>query len=364
MITELRPAGAERCVYELATRLDKDRFDVEVLALRGGAVADWLAEAGVKVHVLGVRGKWDVVKLSALRNILREGKFDLLHTHLFHADLAGRIGAAWAGVPHLVNTVHIAEARFRPWQYCLARVFAKRCRRIICVSEAVRDHHSRRSGLPASRYTVIHNGIDASAYSHDPQARQRLRNEWGVGADEAVCVFLGRLDRQKGVDVLLAAFSHLGARGAARRLIIAGDGPQRSLVENYISHGEGGRMAKYLGFVRDVRSVLSAGDVFVMPSRWEGFGLAAAEAMAAGLPVVATRVAGLGEVVLDGETGVLVEKNDAVELAEQVERLLRDAELRRRLGEAGRQRVFAQFSLADNIAAHAELYTRIVCNGR
>jgi glycosyltransferase involved in cell wall biosynthesis len=359
LITELGPAGAERCVFELARRLNKERFDTQVVALRGGEVAQWLADEGIPVTVLGVRGKWDIMKLARLTELLRAERPDILHTHLFHADLAGRPAARLAGVPHVITTVHVAEARFRPWQFAYARLLGGACERIICVSASVRDYHAQRSGLPHSLYTVIPNGIDASAYAHDEAARIRLREQWGVEPDQVLVAFVGRLDHQKGIDTLLGAMSHLGARGTPMHLVIAGDGPKRSLVENFISHGEGGGFCRWLGFYGDVRSLLSAADIFVLPSRWEGFGLAAAEAMAAGLPVIGTPVPGLRELLLHAKTGIVVERNDTKALADSIHRLAEDAELRARLGEAGRARVIEKHDIARNILAHERLYLEI-----
>jgi len=359
LITELGPAGAERMVYELARRLDGDHFDVQVVALRGGQVADWLAAAGVRTTVLGVRGKWDVLKLRALAEILRRQRIDIVHTHLFHADLAGRPAANLASVKHLVHTIHIAEGRFRPWQFAYARFLCNCCDRLVCVSKSVRDYHARRSGLPRWRYEVIPNGIDASVFSRDAEARRRLRGQWGLGGEDVLLGFVGRLVRQKGVDTLLAAMSHLGARGDPKHLVIAGAGPQRHMVENFIKHGEGGRRCRMLGLVRDVRAVLSAADIFVMPSRWEGFGLAATEAMAASLPVIATRVPGLTDIIQNGKTGILVEPNHVVALAEAIAGLSSDAPLRSRLGEQGRRRVIENYSIEANIAAHEAMYRRL-----
>ncbi|MFB3891902.1 MAG: glycosyltransferase [Phycisphaerae bacterium] len=359
LITELRPAGAERCLFELARRLDRRRFDMRVAALRGGDVADWLTAEGIPVTVLGVRGKWDVPRLLGLSKLLRDRPIDILHTHLFHADLAGRMAMMEARVPHLVHTVHVAEGRFRPWRFAWARLAAGACDRIIAVSRAVRDDHARRAGLPLWRYEVIPNGIDSSAYAPDERAREELRRQWGISQGETLLAFVGRLDRQKGIDVLLSAMSHLGARGRPASLVIAGDGPKRFIVDNFIRHGEGGKHTRCLGFVQDVRGVLSAADIFVMPSRWEGFGLAAAEAMAAGLPVIATRVPGLREVLDDGRAGVMVEPDHVVALTDAIERLAGDASLRKQVAEAGRRRVAECFSIEANVAAHARLYEQV-----
>jgi len=364
LITELQPAGAERCVYELARRLDRDRFDVQVAALRGGEVANWLADAGVRVTVLGMRGKWDLSRLAGLGELLRRERIQILHTHLFHADLAGRAFAHAAAVPHVVHTVHVAEARFRPWQFAFARLTADRCDRIVAVSKAVRDHHARLAGLPHWRYQVILNGIDIAAYQADPPAGSELRRRLGIGENEIVLAFVGRLDRQKGIDVLLSAMSHLGARGKPIRLIIAGDGPRRFQVESFMRHGEGGRHTHWLGRVQDVRGVLSAADIFVMPSRWEGLPLAAVEAMAAGRPVIGTRVSGLTEVLDGGRAGMLIESEDVVALAEAVEHLASDAQKRAELSKIGHQFAIERFSIEANIKSHEQLYMQIACVSR
>ena len=360
LITELRPAGAERCVLELARRLPADRFAVEVAALRGGAVADALSEAGVPVHVLDVRGKWDAPRWPALVRLLRRGRFDILHTHLFHADLAGRPAARLAGVPHVVHTVHVAERRRRPWQFLWARLTADTAGTIVCVSRGVRDFHRRRTRLPAGRYTVIHNGIDADAYARGDTLRARWRRLWEVGQDDVLCAFVGRLDRQKGLDVLLPAFERAEIAAPALRLVIAGEGPLRPAAQAWLRSSLAGPRIRLLGHVSDVRHVLSAADIFCQPSRWEGFGLAAAEAMAARLPVVATDVEGLNEVVAAGQTGLLCRPDDPEALAGLIGRLARDAELRARLGDAGRRRVLEKFTIERFIDRHAELYEALM----
>lgn len=367
LITELGDAGAERCVYELATRLDRRRFAPHVAALRGGPYADRLAAAGVPVTVLGMATKADALRLGRLPAVLRRWRIDLLHTHLFHADLAGRLAAAAAGVRHLVHSVHVAEARWRPWQFAFARWARPRAERIVGVSQAVCEHHRQRSGLPAGLYEAIPNGIDVGRYARDPLARQRLRRRWGLDDRDVAVVFCGRLDPQKGLDTFLDALDRLagpaGSDGASRpadrppiRALIAGDGPQRGLVTDALARRPLGRCTRYLGFWPDVPGLLSATDLLAMPSRWEGFGLAAAEAMAAELPVVATRVAGLSEVVADGQTGLLVAPEAPAALAAALGELAGDPARRAELGAAGRQRVRTRFTIEANIAAHERLY--------
>jgi glycosyltransferase involved in cell wall biosynthesis len=359
LITELRLSGAERVVYELSTRLDRQQFDVQVVSLRGGQVADMLRDAGIRCTVLGVRGKWDVLRLGDLTDLLRRDRVDVLHTHLFHADLAGRPAARLAAVPHLVHTVHVAEQRFRPWRFAYARLLGGYCDRIICVSESVRAHHLAHSGLPQSLYTVIPNGIDVPKYARDESARRRLRDEWKLRDDQVLAGFVGRLDPQKGIDVLVSAAAHLAARGTPMELVIAGDGPRRGLVENFVACGEGGRHTRFLGFVQDVAALYSALDLLVLPSRWEGWPLTAAEAMAAGLPVIGARSPGVVDVVVDGVTGLLFEPTDSIGLAELLDSTLRDEPLRRRLSQAAAAKA-QEYDIAANIVAHQRLYREVV----
>jgi len=359
MITELRPAGAERVVFELATRLDPAQFEVCVAALNGGAVADMLRAAGVNVFVLDVRGKWDVGKLATLKHWLHDQRIDILHTHMFHADLAGRLAANRAGIRHIAHTVHVAEGRWKPWRYIYARLCMRRGP-IVCVSQGVADHHILHTGIAANRHVVIHNGIDVAAYARDDAKGQQLRHQWEIAGDEVVAVWAGRLNRQKGLDVLLAAVPLLAARLGNRRLrlVIGGQGPWQGMLEEFIRRqGPSAPVrVQYMGFVQDAAGLYSAGDLLVMPSRWEGFGLSAAEAMAAGLPVVATDIKGLREVVVADETGLLIPPENPAALALAIAKLATDPTLRDRMGQAGMQRVHEHFTVQHMVRAHEELY--------
>jgi glycosyltransferase involved in cell wall biosynthesis len=373
LITDLRLSGAERVVYELSRRLDRSRFDVRVASLRGGEVEQMLLAQGIPVTVLGVRGRWDIGKLGPLVRLLRRERIDLLHTHLFHSDFAGRAAALLTGVPHLVHTIHVAEQRYRPWQYAFSRLMDFKCERLICVSQSVRDHHAAHSHLPPSRYTVIPNGVDTEAFAADgtpygQAARARTRQQWGLAPRQLAVLFVGRLNHQKGIDVLLAAMSQLAGpgglpkRGADKppelRFVLAGDGPERPMVERYMAQGAG-LNCRLLGFVADIREALNAADIFVLPSRWEGWPLALAEAMAAGLPCVGTDVPGIRDIIANGRTGLLVRTEDPTALAGAIRDLTSDPALRDTLVAAGKEEIRTKYSIQRNVAAHEKLYLEV-----
>lgn len=357
MITELVPAGAERIVYELATRLDKDRFDIEVVALRGGAMADELRQAGMAVHVLGLRNKFSILNplyFLRLRKIFRQGDFDIIHTHLFHADFAARFAKPSRTV--LVHSVHIAEKRFRPWQFWFARIFQRICSCIITVSKAAMEHYKKRTHLKDDSYQVIYNGIDINKFTADLAGRQKARRDLNIDDNELLFLFAGRIDHQKGVDILLDSFEAAGPELGNFKLVIAGQGPQESMLQARLKQSRLKNNIEFIGFQKDVASLMNAADVLVMPSRWEGFGLSAVEAMATGLPVVAARVEGLTEIIVDRETGLLVTPENPKAFAKAIKKLAADATLRKLMGEAGRKRAESEFAVEKMVAAHEELY--------
>lgn len=360
LITELRPAGAERIVYWLAAGLPRERFQPEVACIsrRRGQVGQWLAAAGVPVHYLDAAHKADARALPRLRAVLAAGRFDVLHTHLFHANLLGRLAARRGAVRALVSHAHVVERRLRPWRRWLDRWTARRTDCQVCVSEAVR-RHLEHGGFPAEKLVVIRNGIDLAPFARPPSEEEarRLRAELGLAPEDRALLFAGRLNRQKDPLTLLAAMPAILARAPAAALLVAGDGPLRARAERLAARLGLGARARFLGWRPDVPALLAISELLVMPSAWEGFGLAAAEALAAGVPVVAGDVDSLPEVV--GGCGALVPPGDAAALALAVAGLLAAPERLRELGRAGRERARAEFARERMVAEVAALYERL-----
>ena len=259
-----------------------------------------------------------------VRDIRRYGA-DLVHTHLVHADVYGALAA---GPPKLVSTKHNDDPfRTGPFRY-VERLLTRRAAKVICITESLARFNREQVGLPAEKLEVIHYGMDEPPAAWAPDELELPQGK--------IVVAVARLVSQKGLDVAVEAMAGIDAT-----LVVLGEGPERERLEAQAR--ELGVRLLLPGRVGDVASVLRRANVLVHPARWEGFGLALLEAMLAGLPVVATGVSSIPEIVADGKTGLLVPPDDPAALDSALRRILDEP---RHLGEAGRERARSEFSVA------------------
>lgn len=310
----LVPALAKLGVEPLVVGLDDPGWDVEPFY------------AQLRVPCVRVPAPRDVDPRLALRlgGALRSLAPDVVHTHLVHADVYGALAS---GAARLVSTKH-NDDRFRlgPYRF-VERLITRRAARVIAITEALRRFTVERVGLPAEKVATVHYGLD------EPPAAWAPRHvELPPGR---IIVAVARLVPQKGLDVAVRAMAGLDAS-----LVVLGEGPERPRLEALAR--EFGVNLVLPGRVGDVASVLARADALVHPARWEGFGLALLEAMLAGLPVVATHVSSIPEIVVDGETGLLVPPDDPAALAGALARVLDDPGS---LGQAGRAHAREHFSV-------------------
>jgi glycosyltransferase involved in cell wall biosynthesis len=321
--------GSERHLLTLLPALAELGVEPVLVGLDdpGWEVAPFYDALGVPaVHVPAPRDL-DPLLAPRLRRALRAARPDVVHTHLVHADVYGALAA---GRALLVSTKHNDDPfRRGPFRH-VERLLARRAARVIAITDALRRFQVETVGLPAAKVATVHYGLD-----EPPPA-------WGENELELphgpIVAAIARLVPQKGVDVAVRALAGLDAT-----LVVLGEGPERGSLEA-LARELGVRLV-LPGRVPDVAAVLRGADVLVHPARWEGFGLAVLEAMLCSLPVVATRVSSIPEIVVDGETGLLVPAEDAPALHAALERVLGDADLRMRLGQAGRERARREFSV-------------------
>lgn len=218
------------------------------------------------------------------------------------------------------------------------------------------------AGIPAERTRVLHIGCELREYAvPSPELRARLRIEHGFGAGDVVVCFAGRLMPEKGVDVLLKAISTVQSSVPGIRLLIVGHGVEEKLLRIQAQELELADLVRFVGHVPSVVPYLQLSDIFVCPSRWEeGFGYVNIEAMAVGLPVIASRAGGITDVVKDGRTGFLVRPGDHLALARSLELLASDSDLRVRMGEEGNVRAREEFSLQSTLTRTMQIYSEVV----
>jgi glycosyltransferase involved in cell wall biosynthesis len=355
LVTLGEVGGAQGYVAALLPALAREH-DVIVGAHGGAFVREAAERSGVEfVHLEHLRrpiSPWrDLRGFAELYRLLRRERPDLLHASSSKAGVIGRLAAVAARVPVRIFTVHgwafsahsgAASAVYR-WAERLAE---QATTATICVSQRERADGLLARTCRAERTVVIPNAVDVDAYPQAPLERAVPR-----------LISVGRLAAPKDWTTLLSAVASLDPQ-AFVELVIVGDGPDRERVQEELAARSLDRRVRLLGEHDDVPHLLADADVFVLASRSEGLPLSVIEAMAAGLPVVASDVGGLRELVRDGATGTLVPPGDPAALADALRLLLADRELRRRLGTAGRERAKALFDLPGFRHAHLELYRR------
>jgi glycosyltransferase involved in cell wall biosynthesis len=360
LVTLAEIGGAQSYVASLLPAL-VGRFDVTVAAHGPGPLRDAAEAAGVRfVPLANVRRPVnpfrDLVGLLELVRLLRRERPDILHANSSKAGVLGRLAAALTGVPIRIFTAHgwafAAHSGLAARGYRAAdRLMRPLTTATICVSERERE-----SGLAArtcddDATVVIPNAVDVGAAPRSVSTRQ-----------PPLLVTVGRLKAPKDFPTFVSALGRL--QTGSFEAMIVGDGPDRPLLEEQIRSGGLSDAIRLTRERDDVPHLLAAADVFVLASRSEGHPVSVLEAMAAGLPVVASRVGGVPEQVVDGETGLLVDPGDPKPLAAALERLTGDPALRRRLGAAGRARAEERFDLEPFRRAHLELYSRELATRR
>lgn len=292
---------------------------------------------------------------------LRTERVAIFHAHAGIAweGHAGVIGARAAGVPVVLRTEHLPNLITDRVQQDHYRDMLRLVDRVVCVSEGVRASFQR-AGVPVRLLHVIHNGIALPLrVPSPPAARERLRTALGLRPDDHLVLTVGRMTEQKGYGDLLEAIPAVIRHVPQARFLWAGDGPLREALRARIRAQRLAAHVHLLGRRDDVPGLIAAADLFVLPSRFEGLPLAALEAMAAGVPVIGTRVCGLSEVIGDGVTGRLVTARDSVALAAAIQATLEQPGIAAAWGRTGRLRVEREFSAARMARETAALYEEL-----
>lgn len=357
VITELEVGGAERCLVNLATGLDADTFAPVVYSLGPRPTGDrdplvrQLDDAGIRVEFLDATSPYQFPSaVRRLRTLLRTQQPDVVQTFLFHANVVGTIAARREKMPAVSIGIRVAESR--KMRQRIERQIAKRADRVVCVSQSVAEQATKSLRLRGDKIEVIPNGVDIANFP--AKARADLA-KFAVPADQKVITAIGRLEKQKGFDWLLQLSPRMFDRLPDHHLLIVGDGEQRETLQRLVKSLQLVARVHFTGWQPNPAELMRASTMLVMPSRWEGMSNVLLEAMASSLPVVATDVEGVREVIGDAEEQVVGVSNPN-EFVERVVAIATNAEMAEKLGVFNRNRIADHFSLSAMIEKYARLF--------
>ena len=358
IIPSLDRSGAEKQLCLLAAGLPCDEFEVHVCALtRGGPLAENLRQAGIPLTVIGKRFKVDPQAYWQLKRHIRHIQPELIHAWMFAANAYGYAAARACGVKHFVAGQRCVD----PWkssvQLAIDRYVGRHGSVTVANSPGVRDFYVRH-GVPAEKIRVIPNGIPSAPASD--ATREQLLDELELPRRARLIGLIGRLWPQKRVKDAIWATDLLKVIRDDVHLLIIGDGPQRDVLHRFRDQVVIRDRVHFLGHRDDVPRLMPHFDVVWSTSGYEGQSNVVLEAMAAGVPVVATDIPGTRDLVVDNQTGLLYAVGDRAALARQTRKLLDDAELAARLATTAKQRVGEEFSVVRMIERHAKLYREIM----
>jgi sugar transferase (PEP-CTERM/EpsH1 system associated) len=339
--------GQEKLLVEMARHADRSRLALIFVSLGfRGALAGELEACGATVVAMRRPSGLKLGLIWRLASLFRRLKPYVIHTHDQRSLFYGALAARLARVPRVVHTRHGRDVDASPRQLAMVRHMSRLVDWFVCVSSDVAAL-SRAQGIAPGRVQTIYNGVDGQRFP------------FSGPSPGGPIVAVARLSPEKDLANLVRAAAIAGREDPKLRVEAAGDGPCRAELVHLVGElGLEGRVS-FLGEVRDVAGLLTRSAIFVLPSRSEGISLTLLEAMACGLPIVATRVGGTPEVVIDGQTGLLVPPRDPAALAHAVLQLRRDPDGARRMGEAGRRRVERDFGIHRMVGDYLALYLEV-----
>jgi glycosyltransferase involved in cell wall biosynthesis len=360
----VNPSSCAQCLIDWIKHRDSRRFEVMVAVLRASDVGGKCLEAkGFRLFYIS-KGKYSFANVGALANLIRQEKIDLLHLHGYSAANFGRVAARKSGIPSVMH--EHAVLKVLPHQYAMDWLLRPKTDVAVGVSANVREFMISGRSVSPDKIRVIWNGVDLNNFKTAAANKVKaFREQFGIANHHRVIGTVTRLREEKGNRYFIEAAVSVLREFPDARFIVAGDGPQRDMLERLAKNlGLDGKL-RFAGFVSEVAVAFAAMEIAVMASLTEGFPLALAEAMAAGKAVVATSVGAMKEMIQHEENGLLVPPAESTALATALLRLLKNPPLRHHLANAARQRS-QDFSIERNVQALEALYAEMLAhkNGR
>ena len=363
-------AGTERHMLDLACALSAEEAQVEIVCPPGAILAERARREGVPDFALSCEKRLGVLSaLPKLRRAAQAGRWQVIHTHNGRTTLLAALALSGGNDAALVTTqhfVHPARTKRRgavAWiSNGIHRAVGRRVDKVVAISEAVREAAVARESAIAGKIRVVLNGIrDPSAEAlTNPKA---LRRTLGVETDTPLVVCLSRLEAEKNLEVLIEAMRTVTTAIPQAVCVVAGAGDEQAKLQRQIDAASLGGKVRLLGFQADPLSLVRAGNLFVLPSALEPFGLSIVEAMALGVPVIAVRAGGPREIVVEGVSGLLVPPGSPAEMGTKIIAVLQQSDLAMRLGAGGRERFLQAFTAGRMAADMLAVYQEVCATG-
>ncbi len=362
--------GAEWQIYHLLRLLDKDRFQPLVASVSFADYSLVIDEGdhlirgdfyslGVPIYEINEYGRNDPSNALALARIIRDKSVDVVHANLYPGETWGRLAAFLAGVPVIIHKRGMPFLTRKSTHVLVDWLLNLRTTRIIVPSNAVRERLIGLEPLLKDKVNVIYSGVDLNSWKRAPREELvSLRRELGISEDEFVITNVARLRKIKGQEYLIRAAPKVIEQYPNTRFLFVGNGELQQYLSDLANSLGIGSHVLFLGARKDIDRVLSLTDVFVFPSLQESFGVALVEAALMGVPAVATKVGGITEIVIEGETGLLVPPRDPESLASSVIRLLSEDSLREHMGLKAREYASSRFDIKLTVRKLQEEYIK------
>lgn len=357
--------GVETLLLSIAKNLDRSRFDICMGVFKMGYLASYFGEAGVKVVEIRRKGKFDFQTVPRLLKKIKELKIDVIHTHGHFSGIAGRIAGKLTG-KKVISTYHLAlhEDGHPLSTKILTKMTLPLARYVTFVSKGVAKSFYSESTVfqkelsTKRKHFIIYNGIDVSAIDKivSTADKSELRKSLSISDGDMFLLTAGRLTEQKGHCYLIKAVKEVVFRYPDVKLLIFGEGELKNDLENLIKNYDVIDHVRILSPIKDIIKIMVASDIFVFPSLWESFGLALAEAMATGKPVVASNVIGVNEIICSEISGILVESKNVKALSDAIVRVIERDKLRKFLSYNARKTIREHFTIDKMVESYECLY--------
>lgn len=366
---EMGVGGAEELRSVLINNINKEKFSVSLCCIgKIGEIGQELSDKGFCIRALKKGwGLHNIFSIFALLKIIKQCKPDIVHTCLFYANFHGRIAAKIAGVPIIIaeeQNVDKWKKRYLIFLF-IDWLLSKITDRIIACSQAVKDFIAENEKITTKKLLFISNAFDLNKFiNHSSADKEKVKGSFGLNNGDRIIGTIGSLSLRKGHIYLIKAMKEIVLEEPSCKLLMIGAGPLEKDLRKEVDWLGLARQIIFTGLQRDIFNLLSILEILILPSLWEGLPLVTLEAMAMAKPVIASRIPGVTEVVIDGENGTLVPPRDSRLLAKAILDLLKDTNRCKRMGELGKARVLRYYNPQSYVSKMETLYETLSCGKR